>query len=271
MRTRVISAAILLPVVVLLFVVGGWAYNLLIVVAITLGAYEFAALFRRNGYTIAGPLVILLAWLLAAGAIWPGRGWGSAALPVGVLLVSLWELIKTRRSPERLRPTEHWALTLAGGGYLGLGGSHLISLRALPEGLWWTLTACVIVWLGDSAAYFIGRRWGRHKMAPTISPGKSWEGYAAQVVGGMLGGWAAVGLWGVIAGPLISIAPWHGLLMGFVLSVLCPAGDFLISMMKREVGVKDSGHLIPGHGGMLDRMDSLLWAGILGHVLAQLL
>jgi phosphatidate cytidylyltransferase len=261
----------MLPVVVLLFVVGGWAYNLLIV-AVTLAAgYEFAALFRREGYTISVLLVMFVTLLLEANAIWPGRSWGASALAIGIVVVSLRELIYARRFPQRVRPTEQWALTLAGGGYLGVGGAHLISLRALPEGLWWLLTACVVVWIGDSAAYFIGRRWGRHKMAPTISPGKSWEGYLAQVVAGTLGGLGVIWLWGTAFGALVAQPGWHGLVVGFVVSVLAPAGDFLISMMKREVRVKDTSQLIPGHGGVLDRIDSVLWAGILGYLLAQLL
>jgi phosphatidate cytidylyltransferase len=270
-KTRVISAAILIPVAVLLFVVGGWAYNLLIVVATSLAGYEFALLFRSKGYVISPSLVVLITLLVEVGAIWPGHAWSSSGLVIGMLVVSLWELALSRRFPQRQRPTEQWALTLAGGGYLGAGGAHLISLRAMPEGLWWLLTTCVIVWIGDSAAYFIGRRWGRHKMAPTISPGKSWEGYAAQVVGGTLGGWGVVGLLQSVFGPIATLTIWHGLLLGFVVSVLCPAGDFLISMMKRQVGVKDTSRLIPGHGGMLDRIDSLLWAGILGSVIAQFL
>jgi phosphatidate cytidylyltransferase len=270
-RTRVISAAVLLPIAVLLFVIGGWAYNLLIVVATLLAGYEFAMLFRRQGYAISAPLVMMITLLSEVTALWPGRLQDTSILAIGVLIVSLWELIQVRRLPQRLRPTEQWALTLAGGGYLGLGGAHLIGLRALPEGLRWTLITCMIVWIGDSAAYFIGRQWGRHKMAPTISPGKSWEGYAAQVIAGTIGGWGVAWLWSTIFGPLVALAGWRGLALGFVVSVLCPAGDFLISMMKREVGVKDTSHLIPGHGGMLDRIDSLLWAGILGNVLAQLL
>jgi phosphatidate cytidylyltransferase len=155
--------------------------------------------------------------------------------------------------------------------YLGLGGGHLIALRGLPSGLWWLLTACSAVWIGDSAAYLVGVRWGRHRIAPTISPGKSWEGYAAQVLGGALGGLFLAWLGSRVSGGASALTLWHGLIVGAVVSVLCPAGDFLISMMKRDVGVKDTGSLIPGHGGILDRMDSVLWAGILGHMLAQLL
>ena len=271
LRTRVISAGILIPVAVLLFVVGGWAYNLLIIVATLIAGYEFAVLFRLKGYAISAPLVMLVTLLSEAAAIWPAQPWSASALVIGMLGVSLYELIQARRFPQRPRPTEQWALTLAGGGYLGAGGAHLIGIRALPDGLWWLLTVCIIVWIGDSAAYFIGRRWGRHKMAPTLSPGKSWEGYAAQVVGGTLGGWGVAWLWLTVFGPMVTLTAWRGLVVGFVVSVLCPTGDFLISMMKRQVGVKDTSQLIPGHGGMLDRIDSLLWAGILGSVLAQLL
>jgi phosphatidate cytidylyltransferase len=189
-----------------------------------------------------------------------------------LLVTALWALGKARNRPGQSRSTERWALTWAGAGYLGLGGAYLIRLRAVPDGLWWTLTACSIVWIGDSAAYFVGKRWGRHKMAPTISPGKSWEGYAAQVLVGTVAGGVLVWCWSTLlgAGPFATLDFWGGVLLGVVISLLCPAGDFLVSMMKREAGVKDTSHLIPGHGGVFDRIDSLLWAGILGHWLASL-
>ncbi len=271
MRQRIISAVVLLPLAVLIFVLGGWIYNLLIVAVTLVAVFELVRMFRRKGYTFSLPLIVGIMLIWEANAVWIDRPWFVPTIAIAVLALSLWELVQLVSRPERLAPSEQWALTLSGATYLGLGGANLISLRARPEGLWWILTACTIVWIGDSAAYFIGRQWGRHKMAPTISPGKSWEGYAAQVLSGSLAGGFLVWLWPALFGQTAILPVWQGFVLGIVLSVFCPAGDFFISMVKREVGVKDTGSLIPGHGGMLDRIDSLLWAGILGDVLARLL
>jgi phosphatidate cytidylyltransferase len=271
---RIASGAILIPIVIALLVLGGWAYQILILVAMLGAATEFAQMFRKKGFPVS------LLWISLLALAWPAEillpeSPGYFPIVTGVLLgMTLRELWETRRHPKQANPTSRWALTLAGGTYLGIGGAHLIGLRALPDGLWWVLTTFIIVWVSDSAAYFIGRRWGRHKMAPAISPGKSWEGYAAQVVSGPLIGVFLAWLWPTIfpaaAGPDLTLTLWYGLLVGGIISVLCPAGDFLISMMKREAGVKDTSNLIPGHGGILDRIDSILWAGMLAHLFAQI-
>jgi len=269
LRTRVISAAIMLPTVLALTYIGGWPYTLLIAAATVLSGVEYVKMFRRQGYTLSIGSVCLLTLLWEIPGVWPDTPWFPAVGAVGVLAGSFWELIQLRQHPTKFSPTENWALTVAGGTYLGLAGAYLIALRAIPDGFWWTLSAFVAVWVGDSAAYFVGRRYGRHKMAPTISPGKSWEGYAAQVASGPLAGLLMAWVGHLISGQAATLTYGGGAILGLVLNVLCPAGDFLVSMMKREVAVKDTSRLIPGHGGMLDRIDSLLWAGIIGYVLAQ--
>jgi phosphatidate cytidylyltransferase len=117
------------------------------------------------------------------------------------------------------------------------------------------LFALLVVWVADSAAYFVGRAWGEHKMAPLISPHKSWEGYVAGVLSGVL--------LGLVANFLLPFSLWRGVGLGALLALLTPLGDLFISLMKRQMGVKDTSHLIPGHGGVLDRVDSVLWAGTL--------
>lgn len=273
LNQRILSAAILLPIVIALLVLGGWPYRLLVLVVALLAGYELVRMFRKKGYqlSIIWMILMIVAWDLVT--MWPAQAWSFPALTVVILGLTLRELLATRRTVARPNPTEQWALVLAGGTYLGVGSAHLMRLRALPDGLWWTLTTLLVVWIGDSAAYFAGSRWGRHKMAPMISPGKSWEGYAAQVMSGPVFGLLLAWLWPVLFGSAgtqdVTLTPWLGLILGALVSVLCPVGDFMVSMMKREVGVKDTGSLIPGHGGVLDRIDSVLWAGILAHLLAQ--
>lgn len=275
LKTRVLSALVLLPIVLLLFAVGGWPYRLMIVAATLAGGLEYLRMLRRSGYALPMPVLSLVIVGFGSGpvcdALCPPDAQAFPWATLSVLVASLWVLVHLRRRSDLRGATELWALLLAGGMYLGLGSGHLIALRWLPSGLWWLLTACGAVWLGDSAAYIVGTRWGRHKMAPAISPGKSWEGYVAQIVGGLAGGLFLAWLGSSLSGGTSVLRLWHGLLVGGVVSVLSPAGDFLISLMKRQAGVKDTGAVIPGHGGFLDRMDSLLWAGILGHILAQLL
>jgi phosphatidate cytidylyltransferase len=113
-------------------------------------------------------------------------------------------------------------------------------------------------WLADSGAFLVGMRWGRHKLAPALSPGKSWEG----LLGGIVFGVAGNGLLALA----FSLPAIHGALLGLSGATLGAIGDLAISMMKRQVGAKDSGRLIPGHGGALDRIDSLLFAVLAGYL-----
>jgi phosphatidate cytidylyltransferase len=160
-----------------------------------------------------------------------------------------------------------FAATAGGLAYLGWVGAYLLDLRNLPDGGWWVFLVLPSVWMADSGAYSIGRAYGRHKLAPRLSPRKSWEGYWAGVfTGTVYGGFFAFAYstWGPLE---LSIG--QGAVLGLVLSVIAPLGDLGESLFKRPVGIKDSGTLIPGHGGAFDRLDSWLWAAVLGYYYIQ--
>jgi len=159
-----------------------------------------------------------------------------------------------------------WAWTMAGILYIGWLLSYLVSLRGLEDGRNWIFLALFTTFASDTAAFFIGRALGRHPLAPNISPGKTWEG----AVGGVLGA-VLVSLFFVLPTPL-SLNPYlnwgQAILLGLLVSVFGQIGDLTESLLKRNVGVKDSGTLIPGHGGVLDRVDSIVFAGVVVYYFA---
>lgn len=266
LRQRILVAAILLPVGLWVIVVGGWAFAGLVALLLALAAREFGGLFRRAGFRPSG--LVLVAGV--GGLALARQAWGLAGafeLLAGVALAAMtWHLVDYERGAER--SGTDFALTLGGVAYLGGVGGFLISLRILPDGLGWLLISLISVWIADSAAYFVGSAWGRHKMAPRLSPKKSWEGYLSGIAAG---GLAGLGLGWLFADRLASvgtISPVAGALGGLALAAATPLGDLGISMIKREMRVKDTGSLLPGHGGALDRIDSWLWAGVLGYLLA---
>ena len=149
-------------------------------------------------------------------------------------------------------PTQNWAINVASALYLGFMLSHFVTLRELPSGMQWVIFAFGMTWIGDTSAYFVGRSIGRHKLWPRISPKKTWEGLAGEIVACMIAG-PLLGAW------LVGINVWQGLLIGVLVAILGTFGDFAVSLIKRMAGAKDSGALIPGHGGVLDRLDSLMF------------
>ena len=271
LKVRLLSAAVLLPLAFTSIILGGWFYALFIAALSFLACAEYVQLLKLKSYTLGLPAVLALCAVWQASAIWGDGEWFTPTFAAIVALMTLWELIKRHGNPSKKNPTSHWALTLAGGLYIGIGSSFLLRLRALDDGLWWTFTALPIIWISESGAYFIGKRYGKHKMSPTISPGKSWEGYAAQVASGIITGAVAGWMLPTWAGSVTGLNVWTGMAMGLLLSALSTSGDFFVSMIKREVGVKDTSSLIPGHGGAFDRIDSVLWAGGLAWVFIKLI
>jgi phosphatidate cytidylyltransferase len=266
MVRRTITALLLLGVVVPAVYFGGLIYFLPVGIFIALSAWEYVRLFRRAGYAPSAVLVLSGATaIVAARAYWPaGSGLVLAALILAAMTVHLLAYDRGRDAAAL-----DFGITVAGVAYFGWIAAYIIDLRNLPAGGWWTMLVFGAVWLADSGAYLIGVKYGRHKMLKRLSPGKSWEGWAAGVVGGTLsGGFLAFAFSTFIRAP-ISIA--HGLLVGFVLSAATILGDLGESLFKRFAAAKDSGDILPGHGGAFDRIDSLIWAGVLGYYLIYIL
>ena len=267
---RVLVVVILLPIGLALIYLGGWAYTGMVALILGLAAWEYARLFRAGGYQPATYLIVAASVLLPL-----ARGWVAFSLDGlilgGFVLVSMaYHVFAYERGRDQA--ATDFAITIAGGVYLGFVGSYLVSLRNLPEGLWWVLLTLPSVWLADSGAYFIGRSFGRHKMSKRVSPKKSWEGYFGGIVVGIIGTALLAMLWQYLAGQWPAklgsatlITPLNGAVLGLILSVFTVLGDLGESMIKRQVGVKDSGSLLPGHGGVFDRIDSWLWAGIISY------
>jgi phosphatidate cytidylyltransferase len=187
-----------------------------------------------------------------------------------VLAALTWHLVDYERGAAA--SGTDFAITVGGIFYLGWLGTYFIALRALPpDGIWWLITTVTAVWLADTGAYSIGRRFGRHKMAPRLSPKKTWEGYAGGVLGGALSSGVLSVFWHIGAGTQSALTWQTGALLGALIGALSPLGDLGVSMLKRQIGVKDSGHLIAGHGGALDRIDSWLIAVPVGYYFVLIL
>jgi phosphatidate cytidylyltransferase len=262
---RVKAALIFVPLVLILIYLGGWPFNLFITGVLLVAAYEFSRLFQRMGYqpsfliTALGILMIIVQrWFFEYRHL-------SFFLTLILFLMILSALIEYERGKKdaAVNHTINLMITI----YLGWVGSHFILIRALPEGLGWLLTALVATWLADSGAYFIGRWLGKRKMTPRLSPNKTWAGLLGGIIAGTLTGLLLVLLLRAAGLLAVDTPLWQGMVMGFVVSTLTPTGDLFISLFKRTAGVKDTGNLIPGHGGILDRIDTWIWAGMLGYYL----
>ena len=249
---RLATAGVALPLLLAaLFLGPPWLAVALVAVAVLLGMWEFMGLMTARGLV---PEPITGALALAAVFTQVAYGWPAFSLwPLVALLAVAALLWQKGEFGERVSAS---AGTLLGAVYLGGLGGAMAGLALLPPvtaGPWRVVMLLAIMMVADSSAYFAGRALGRHKMAPAISPGKTWEGAAAGLLGGVLGAL------GVRALGLPALPPLDTALLGAVVAALGAAGDLAESLLKRWAGVKDSGHLFPGHGGMLDRLDSLLF------------
>lgn len=262
MLKRTLAAAVLAIIGIPAVLFGDIFYFVIIAALLGIAAWEFGRIFDTAGYRAASPLLVggvLL--ILAARTFLPDLA--PAALTLGVLAAMTWHLLDYEKGRDQA--ATDFTVTTAGIVYLGWIGSYLIDLRSLENGVWWFFLVLPSVWLADSFAYFIGVRFGKHRLSPRLSPKKSWEGYWGGVVFGTLGAAALAVLLSRLGGP--ALAWWKGAALGAALSILTTLGDLGESMLKRQAGVKDSSSIIPGHGGVLDRIDSWLWGGAIGYLL----
>lgn len=247
--TRVLSALILAPIVIGLIGIGGWPFDSLLIIVLGLAALEFAQMLRQGGFEPPAFFTLALIVIIIFDALFPDIKLLRPALAL-VLIASLtWQLFHRAGAP-----TANWALAIVAGLYLGFAGAHIVLLRQLLNGERWLFLTLTGTWLADSGAYIVGSRFGRHKMTPGLSPKKSWEG--------LIGGISVGPLLNVIVAAWLGLPIIHGAILGLIGATIGLLGDLSISMIKRQVGVKDTGHLIPGHGGALDRLDSLLFSVI---------
>ncbi len=267
LRQRILSAVLLLPLVLIATYLGGAWFFALVALAALVAGYEFALITRHAGYAPSLPLLLGMIALLFVSIISPfpkgslagsGQGFREGttlgltwlALAVSLVLTFAWQVFL----PDEHRSLLNWALTLGGGLYLGILAGHLVLLRDLPDGLGWTLWMFLGTWANDSGAYLAGKSLGRHKFSPRLSPHKTWEG--------SVGGWLSALVVSLAVGAVLRTPAWQAALLGIVLGPMATLGDLSVSFLKRQTGVKDTGNVIPGHGGILDRLDSLLFSAV---------
>ncbi len=246
--SRVAVAVAAIPIVLGAVYLGGWWLFALLAAAAFLGLHEFWMLARPLAPLAAAGYVGALLALVGAklgGVTWMVGG----ALTSFVLAFAIKGISATRQAP-----TASISATVMGTFWVGAGLAFLLLVRDLPaHGRLAALTVLLAVWAGDTLAYIGGRLLGRHRMAPNTSPGKTWEGFVFGTIATVFVVFVAL-----YKSHFLTIG--ESLILGAVLAIAAPLGDLFESMVKRDAGVKDAGALLGGHGGVLDRLDALLFA-----------
>ena len=280
LAARTAVAVVGIPAVIGAIWGGGWWLGALMGWAAWVGVGEFCTMLEAKGgrpFRIAGGIAAVLC---VATTTIHTTFHEAAGVLVGVLVVSTFGVMTAAmrwRWPEG-EPTRAVTGTLAGVLYVGLPLSFVPVLRAMPEralgpadllatgptlpaftAMSAVLLPLIVTWVGDASAYFTGHAIGRHKLAPTISPGKTIEGSIGGLIGAVAASVLIAGAW-IDPHPAMTVSPALAAGLGLALGVATQLGDLVESLLKREAGVKDSGTIFPGHGGMLDRLDALLWA-----------
>lgn len=278
LRKRILSVAVSMPPILIGIYWGVWPVVVLVSIAVVIGLLELYTGLVRRGDAPRAAVGILCALLLCAAAALQGSlplDTTGLALALAIVLAFCYELVRN----DHRQALQAWAQTFAIACYIGWLLSHYILLRKLEtplQGGWlaflqispgaaWVYLVLAITWAQDTMAFVVGSRFGRHKLAPAISPHKSWEGAA--------GGIASSTLVAVCAVPLLGLPlPWLlAALLGALGGLAGLLGDLVESLLKRQIGIKDSGSLLPGHGGVLDRADSMLFSAPVLYYLILLL
>lgn len=263
MKTRILSALIGIVVLVgVLFCPFVWVFSVAASLLAMFAVWELlhnTGLVSQNGLVLCGMLfagaeILLCSYTEQLYAVHPVCGWLPLLLLLGFTLVVAMMMVEKRCDVSKNVGVKAWALTLYG----TLGFVALARLRLMPDGLAYVLLPMVISWMSDTGAYFTGYFFGKHKMAPIISPKKTWEGF--------FGGWAVsigcAALFGVIyqsiARVQLAVSPLWMAALALPLAPLSVCGDLLASKIKRRCGIKDYGNIMPGHGGVMDRFDSVV-------------
>lgn len=252
---RFLVALILGPAALLITYIGGPYYLIAITLLLLIAAWECTLLLLKAGISPSTPLVMAGVLVLAASrwfAIQP------------IWLITAFILISASIHALQFEQGQQNTLVNLGGTllttfYIGWLGSYLVSLRTLPQGQWWLALILLMVWTIDTAAYFFGKQFGKHKFSPRLSPNKTWEGYFAGIPAGIAAGIGFSALLQAI-GAQFNLLYLPGGVLGLLLGLAIPMGDLTESLIKRQAGEKDSSSIFPGHGGMFDRLDTILWA-----------
>lgn len=248
--SRVAVAVVGLPVVLGLVYLGGWWLFGLAAAAALVALHEYAALVRPLRPLVLGGY--LGAFLILLGAELGGYEWALAGVLATLLVTFVLHGVAETRQP----PTVAIGSTVLGTIWIALGLAHILLLRELDShGRLAVFTLLLAVWASDTLALFAGKLLGRHKLAPVMSPGKTWEGFLAGTLGAV-----AVSFFALYEDRETFLTIWQAVVLGLVVALAGVLGDLFESAVKRDMQVKDSGRLLGGHGGVLDRVDALLFA-----------
>ncbi len=243
----VVGAAALPGVLGLVWLGGNWMFALVLATT-ALALHEF--------FSVTRPLrpLVLAGYAGAAAALLGARLGGLDWMLGGFLATFAFAFVLEAMVSTRQSATVALGSTVLGTAWIALGLGHALLLRDIPEdGRLAVLTLLLAVWGSDTAAYFVGIVFGRHKLTPVLSPGKTWEGFVAGTIAAVFIVFVALYKQGFLDG-------WRSLVLGGAIALAAPAGDLFESLLKRDMQVKDTGRLLAGHGGVLDRIDSVLFA-----------
>jgi phosphatidate cytidylyltransferase len=253
---RVITAVVAVPILLWVILAGpDWSWLLVVLFGTAVGLWEFNAMTVREADAPLAVMGVALGTLLVATIYYAPNGTLAMAGLVAVVLALMLTALFSFSTVERAAP----ALTGALGGvlYVAVFLGLLALLRREPvaeQGRYWVLLVLAVVWMGDTGAYAAGRLFGKHKLAPRVSPKKTWEGAVGGAVASVAAGFVVVAVTPLTLTPVVIV------LLTLPAAVLAQMGDLCESLVKRSCGVKDSGTILYGHGGILDRIDGLLFA-----------